>query len=174
MEVHSGALWGKPGDGQDRGTCVMHKHSEQVTSNTLGKCNENKMLAWWNTIFTRDPPWLFLLWSINWPKVWFQQTAMKITEHLVMSMVKSIKIFDVSHADFSLSPSLKARYFYQIKILSFYTLINVRQTEFVLLNESFVQSDCVPVLSFSVASGFVNLFSAFLSLCRPCCFAAQL
>lgn len=81
---------------------------------------------------------------------------MKITEHLVMIMVKSIKIFDVSHADFSLSPIIKARYFCQVKVVSSYTLLNVRQMEFVLLNEPFVQSGCVPALSFSVASEFVD------------------
>lgn len=90
---------------------------------------------------------------------------MKITEHLMMIMLRSVKIFAVSLAGVSLSPSLKARYFLQIKIFSFYTLPNIRQTEFVFLNETFVQGGCVPVLSFSVASGSVNLFSAFLSLC---------
>lgn len=36
---------------------------------------------------------------------------MKITERLTMITLKSMKIFAVSHADVSLSPTLKARYF---------------------------------------------------------------
>lgn len=71
-------------------------------------------------------------------------------------------------------PYLPARYFWQFKIFSFYTLSNVKQTEFVFLNGPFIQDDCVPTFTFSVASGSVNLFPAFLSLYWPRSFTEQL
>lgn len=100
-----------------------------------------------------------------WPVSQFQQTAMKVVKHLMMFMLKSVKIFDVSLADISLSPSLKARDSWQVKIFSLSTLSNIRQTEFVFLNESFVQGGYVPVLSFSVASGPLHVVSTSLSAC---------
>lgn len=79
----------------------------------------------------------------------------------MMAMLKGVKIFAVSFAYVSLSSRLKPRCFWQIEIYSFYSLSNIRQTEFVFLNEPCVHGGSVPALSFSVASGSVNLFSAF-------------
>lgn len=111
----------------------------------------------------RNSSGLLFLWLYMWLVSQFQQAAMKIVKHLMMFMLKSVKIFDVSLADISLSPSLKARDSWQVKIFSLTALSNIRQTEFVFLNESFVQGGYVPVLSFSVASGRVHSVSAFLA-----------
>lgn len=123
------------------------------------------LITWckWNAILIRNSSGLLFLWLYMSSVSQFQQRAMKIVKHLMMFMLKNVRIFDVSLADISLSPSLKARNSWQVKILSLTTLSNIRQTEFAFLNESFVQWGYMPVLSFSVVSVPVCLVSAFLA-----------
>lgn len=78
----------------------------------------------------------------------------------MMIMFKSIKIYDVSLANISLSPRLKARDSWQVEIFTFTTLSNIRQTEVVFSNDPFVQGVYVPVISFSS-----NLRACILVLC---------
>lgn len=148
-----------------RSVHVLCKHSEGVTNNSFMKCRISwnaERTKWCNEMQYSSEISLdyFFLCLYIWPVYQFKQRAIKISERLMMIMFKSIKIYN--EISISLSPRLKARDSWQVKIFIFTTLSNIRQTEVVVSNDPFVQGVYVPVLSFSVTWGPVYLFSAFL------------